>query len=355
MRGLVQAVVVGASLALVLVTVLPFIPSNAAWIRIWDFPRQQIAALLLVTLVAAFWQLEWRSLPVQLMMGLSAAALALQAYRIWPYTPLHPVQAQTVATCPDDARLRLLVANVLFSNRNADALFRHINRKSPDLILLSETDEWWESQLQSLRGAYPYSVGLARQPYGIYLLSRLELVDPQVRFLIDEYVPSIKTGARLRSGATFTMFGLHPKPPPHQDTARRDAELVIAGREAKRAGAAIVAGDLNDVAWSRTTHLFQEISGLLDPRIGRGFYSTYNANWPLLRWPLDHAFFDQSFLLNELEVLSEIGSDHFPLFISLCHKPVAGAAQDQPRPDSEDRKDADDAVKQGRERARQID
>ena len=109
---------------------------------------------------------------------------------------------------------------------------------------------------------------------------------------------------------------------------------------------------MNDVAWSHSTHLFQRISGLLDPRIGRGFYSTYNANWSLLRWPIDHAFFDQSFMLLDLQVLDDIGSDHFPLYIALCHKPGAGARQDTPHAKPQDRADANEAIEEGREQAR---
>jgi len=110
----------------------------------------------------------------------------------------------------------------------------------------------------------------------------------------------------------------------------------------------IVAGDLNDVAWSRTNRLFQEVSGLLDPRIGRGPYATFNADWPLLKWPLDHVFFEESFGLLGIAVMEDMGSDHYPLLVELCHAPNASDVQDQPQPSPSDLKAADEEVQEGR-------
>jgi endonuclease/exonuclease/phosphatase (EEP) superfamily protein YafD len=326
------------------------VPSNAAWIRIWDFPRQQIAALLLALLVVALWQSDLTAAGGLAVVALAVIALAYQAACIWPFTPLHADQAKLVETCPDDSRLHVLVANVLVTNRNSRPLLQQIQDRQPDLVLLVETDPWWASALQSLHADYPYVVSCPQEHYGMCLFSRLPLLAPQVRYLVDKRIPSIKTGVRLPAGATFTLYGLHPEPPPLEHTTERDAELLIVAREIRdERKPAVVVGDLNDVAWSRTTRLFQEISGLLDPRIGRGFYSTYNANWPLMRWPLDHAFFDQSFSLLDLQVLEHIGSDHFPLYISLCYAPARARLQDAPRPEPQDEQRAAQAIREGRQ------
>ena len=113
----------------------------------------------------------------------------------------------------------------------------------------------------------------------------------------------------------------------------------------------IVAGDLNDVAWSSTTSLFQKISGLLDPRIGRGLYATFNADWPLLKWPLDHLFASEEWTLGDFRRLDDIGSDHFPILVELCHQPEAAASQEGERPEPEDLEEAREHIEEGQEAA----
>lgn len=119
-----------------------------------------------------------------------------------------------------------------------------------------------------------------------------------------------------------------------QDSEPRDAELVVMAREvADQGGATIVAGDLNDVAWSHTTRLFQGISGLLDPRRGRGLYNTWPVRVPICRVPLDHIFFSNCFTLVELRILDDVGSDHFPVLVELQYEP--GVLSVQPEPEAE--------------------
>lgn len=102
-------------------------------------------------------------------------------------------------------------------------------------------------------------------------------------------------------------------------TAKGDAELIRAGREiAASPVPAILAGDLNDVPWNYTTQRFQEISGMGDPRVGRAFDATFWPDKPLLGWPLDHAFASEEFRLIRFDPMSDVGSDHLPLFAAFC-------------------------------------
>jgi endonuclease/exonuclease/phosphatase (EEP) superfamily protein YafD len=343
-----QLLIHGLAILCIAATLLPFHRSEAWWVRACDFPRVQIAILTAAALVAILAFTERDALSLTLAFAL-LVCLGAQLTVILPYTPLWPVEVKRSQAPAGPRTLSLMIANVLMENRNVDRLKDIIWANDPDLVLAIETDEWWCAHLEGALPHHPFRIAHPLpNTYGMMLLSRLELVHPEVRFLLKPDIPSIRTGVRLRSGEAITLYGVHPEPPSptEADTSLpRDAELVLAGREiAQSDQPTIVAGDLNDVAWSHTSRLFRRISRMLDPRVGRGMYNTFHARYWFLRWPLDHVFVSEPFLLRSLKRLPAFCSDHFPIFIAVDHVPAAGAVQEAPEPDAEDRAEAQDKL-----------
>ncbi|KAF0674501.1 endonuclease/exonuclease/phosphatase family protein [Profundibacterium mesophilum] len=246
-----------------------------------------------------------------------------------------------------------MISNVLMENRKSIDPLQIVRDDGPDLLLVVETDDWWHEKLESLDEVFPYRI---KRPldnyYGMELFSKLEHEASDVRFLLSDKIPSIRTGVRLPSGVWIDFFGIQPRPPdpdPDHDSEGRNAGLPQVAKEMRQSKrAAIVTGDMNDVAWSHTTRLFQRMSGAWDPRRGRGMISTFHAGHLLLRWPLDHIFHDNSFTLVELRRLPNIGSDHFPALAELQYEPQAEAQQDAPEADQEDREEAKEIIEEGR-------
>src|SRR5690606_20083888 len=297
------------------------IPRDEWWIRGADFPRLQILVLGFIAFVL-FLVLEhpWNWLNQLLFIGLMAA-LAYQLKMVLPYTFVWKKQLKQVKQDQLDPQrqISLMVCNVLTTNSKYHLLIEQIQIHQPDLVLTLETDQAWQNALSVIEADYPYRVPVPLDNlYGMHLYSKLELTETEVKFILSDEIPSIHTQVTLASGNQVQLYCLHPKPPSPteaKDSTLRDAELLIVGDQIKDLDeSCIVMGDLNDVAWSRTTRLFQRISGLLDPRVGRHFVNTFHANYPLLRWSLDHIFHSTDFALVHMERLPNIGSDHFPVY-----------------------------------------
>jgi endonuclease/exonuclease/phosphatase (EEP) superfamily protein YafD len=309
-------------LLVIVATALPIWRTSRWWVRLCDFPRFQIA-LLAAALIASTIVLRWplTIYETSLLVAVGVAGLWELSW-IWRYLRCAPVEVKQSTSGRNAHCVSLLTTNVLQSSKDSETLQRIITEADPDILLAVETDEWWCSRLSDgLRSRYPHHISHPlSNGYGLTLYSRLELVEPSVRFLIDEAIPSIKTSVRLRSGAVTDLYGLHPKPPaPLQDSAQRDTELLVVGSEISRTRRpAIVLGDLNDVAWSPTTSKFKRVGGLLDPRRGRGFFNTYPAALPGLRYPLDYVFHTPHFTVQKMRVLPRFASDHLPLLVVLC-------------------------------------
>lgn len=309
--------------AIILFSLVPLV-RNDNWIfRVFEYPRAQKLFINLILLVAfcLVAPLDSRH-QIIFVCALSLNALYL-SYQVWPYTLIAPLQLKRSRDTAGGRRFKLFIANVYQENRNVRACLDAVKKHSPDLILLVETDEIWKRQLDAeLKATYRQSVGYPLDnTYGMLLYSKFELVDAKVKYLIEPDVPSIHARIKLPNGHTFRLYGLHPQPPVPQENPRsseRDAEILSVAKEVKGLSEpVIVAGDMNDVAWSYTTELFLKVSKLLDPRRGRGFFNTFNAHYWFLRWPLDHVFCSEHFHLVNLQRLPAIGSDHFPILIEL--------------------------------------
>lgn len=333
-------------------TFLPFVRCDYWMIRCWDFPRIQlfIFGLALFPFLFHFSFNDGSRGPDWIVIGMLTIAVGALGFWIWPYTKLHPKQ---VLAGEGKTGIRLLVSNVLMSNRESGKLIALIREKQPDLFVALETDKWWNDKLADVADDYPHSVELPQEDtYGMVLRSRIELIDPTVEYIIRKCIPSVHFKVKLADGSIVRLHAVHPKPPfPDEDetSTDRDAELLIVGKRAKEhGGPTIVLGDLNDVAWSHTTRMFQRISGLLDPRVGRGLFSTFHAWHWFMRWPLDHVFISDHFRVRCLERLPSIGSDHFPMLADLSFEPGGAYEQETPDPDSGDKEEADEKISAAR-------
>ena len=334
------------------------IPRDEWWFRGTDFPRLQILALgTIAFLFLLFWNTPW-DMTRQVIFALLIAAMAYQLKMVLPYTFIWKKQvAQVRPEQLDPSRqISMIVSNVLTPNDQYHLLLAEIEQYQPDLVLTLETDQTWQNELSVIEKNYPYRVPVPLDNlYGMHLYSKLELKDIEVKFILSDEIPSIHTTVILRSGQPVQLYCLHPKPPSPteaKDSTLRDAELLIVGDQIKDLDeSCIVMGDLNDVAWSRTTRLFQRISGLLDPRVGRKYVNTFHADYKFLRWSLDHIFHSTDFALVDMKRLPHMGSDHFPVYVVLQTGRIFEQIQEELEQTEEDEQEAQEAIQEGIEKA----
>ncbi len=268
---------------------------------------------------------------------------------ILSYTRWHRREVPDADPASNGTTISLLTANVLTPNRRVSDLLRLIRQWEPDVVLTLESDSWWEEQLAELRETYPHTVSRPLDNlYGMHLFSRLPLIDPQVQFLVEPDVPSIHTLIELPDGQLVRAHFLHPAPPSpteNDESTERDAELLVVAKTITDfRHPVLVAGDLNDVAWSATSRLFRKISTLLDPRVGRGLLNTFHAGIPVVRFPLGHIFVSSHFLVRRLQRLPAFGSDHFPIFAKFLLVPPEQGGTSELQADPEDRAEAREAI-----------
>ncbi|RXS41971.1 endonuclease [Idiomarina sp. 29L] len=345
-----EIIYLSLAILLAVLTLAPLSWSQVWWIRGLDFPRLQLSVVLSTLLVVGFVVIrDWTSVTA-VAMGLIIGCLVCQLWWVVPYTVFFPKEVKALNKREAGGRLRLMTANVLTPNRNSDDLIQLVRDYTPDVLVTLESDAWWGKQLEAIEENYPHTVKVPLDNlYGMHLYSRLPLSDVSVEYLIEDDKPSIHCFIELPTGQKVKAHFVHPAPPSpteNEESEERDGELLLVARQVEPdKHPTIVTGDLNDVAWSRTTLLFRKVSGLLDPRVGRGMFNTFHADYWFARWPLDHIFHSHHFALVSMTRLPGFGSDHFPLLTELALAPGENGINDGPSPDEEDKEAADEIVK----------
>jgi endonuclease/exonuclease/phosphatase (EEP) superfamily protein YafD len=328
-----------------LMTFLPLVKNDYWTFRILEYPRVQKLIIGVALVVGCIAAKEWIGQWFWWLLVVSVVCNAYLIGKIFPYTALSPKEMKRVPLGNTQNELKLFTSNVLQDNQQYERLLQQIANADPDVVFLVETDSGWEMAMRALEKNYPYTL---KRPlsntYGLLFYSRLPLRNGMIRFLAEEDIPSVRTTVVLPSGVEVQLYGLHPKPPVPQEartSTAKDKELMkVAFEVEKQDKPCVVVGDLNDVAWSYVTELFRKVSGLLDPRRGRGFYSTFSANHWWMRFPLDYIFCSSHFGLVSMKRMPHNGSDHFAMFIHLQYQPKLKAAQEEPQADAQEKKDA---------------
>lgn len=273
--------------------------------------RPHYAAALLV--YATVYLLAHRVRSAAIFFAFAAINAAVLAPRFSPHE-----------TAPAGApHLKLLAANVLTSNRNHAALIELVAREQPDVIALLEVNDTWLAALAPLTTTHPYMLRESRSDnFGIALFSRLPLTDPKIRYFGPAEVPSLQATLTL-GGRVIELLATHPLPPGGADNLLlRDHQLTAIARWSSASPhPVIVLGDLNCTPWSPAFRNLLREGALHDTGFG------LTPTWPVSPWwlriPLDHCLTSRHFAAVDHLIGPDIGSDHFPVLVTLALPPVA--------------------------------
>ncbi len=281
--------------------ITPFLPATGLthwFFRTADFVRlQSIAIEIILLILVLIFEEDYNWFQYILILGL-LVAFVYQLIKVIPYTKL---KKRRDTSSESDGMVSILAVNVLQTNTQFDKLIHIIKEYDADLVLTMESNKDWENALIDIEDVYPFSVKVPMENlYGMHLYSKHKLKNVSTQFQVEDDIPSIYFEYSINGKVSILFACLHPAPPSpteNETSKEQDAELMLTGKYIRSLDKpCVVCGDMNDVVWSRTTRLFKKMTKMIDPRVGRGFFATYHADYRLMRFPLDHLFITEGFI-----------------------------------------------------------
>lgn len=311
------------SVIVLVVSALPFVPNQHWLFRVWDFGRIQLLMLLLLLFLFSFIWITDTSSVLVLIQSLLFIFIGYNCWVLAPYTKIYKIRENKSNSVQIKKEVSIVSVNVYQFNTQYDKLIGLVRSVAPDIVLTMESNADWENGLKPLEKEFTYLHKMTfENTYGMHFYSKLKIIKATTHYFVADDIPSFEIVLETKEKKRFTFFGVHPPPPSpteEENSKERDGELLSVAKKVNESKyPVIVSGDFNNVAWANSSVLFKKKSGLIDPRIGRGFVSTFHAKYRLLRFPIDLFFHSETIFINEFKTLTPIGSDHLPLFCKFC-------------------------------------
>jgi len=318
---------------------------TADFVRLQSLFIQLVLLLLLIYFEEKFTVFSWA-----LSAGL-AAGMLYQLFKVFPYSSLFPRKKSQAAS---EGHVSILAGNVLQTNTCYPDFLNEIKRFDPDLVLTMESNKAWENCLSEIEKEYPFTVKVPLENfYGMHVYSKKELQNVEVKYQVEADKPSIFFDFPVNGEQSIFFCCLHPAPPSpteNETSKERDAELMLTGKIIREQDKpTVVCGDMNDVVWSRTTRLFKKLTDMVDPRVGRGFYSTYHAGYFFLRFPLDHLFHTKDLYVGKMVRAKNFGSDHFAMYYEIHYTKKAQTPKNHTL-NGEEKEEIEELIEDGKNR-----
>lgn len=339
----------------ILLLVVSFLPKfkNQHWLfRVWDFGKIQLTVILLLTFFAAFFLEEYSPL-FYLFQIVLLGTILYHLIVLAKYTPLYPRKIHQKSE-ETSKTIKIISANVYLYNEKYNLFISLIKKNDPDIFMTMESDEKWGNALQVLEEIYPHQIKVPLDnTYGMHFYSKFKINKYDVHYFVADDIPSIEAHIQSDDGYKFIFFGIHPPPPSpteEQTSKERDGDLLSVAKAVQKTDhPVLVIGDFNNVAWSYSSILFKKESELIDPRIGRGFVSTYHAKYKLLRFPIDLMFHSKEIFIEKLDTLEPFGSDHLPIICEFhIDKKDSKQEEEVEKSDAEEKKEAEELINEGK-------
>lgn len=253
----------------------------------------------------------------------NGAALAMAAGSLTRPTGPPPSDAKTPG-------VRVMTFNLLFSNRDLEALRRCIAHAQPDLLLLQEAGRYWRAALGTLEDRYPYRLDLNQtgrfdEDHGVMLFSRHPILHARQHPL---------AGMPDRLGAALVDVAGHPlwaasvhimKPTGRWRQRLQQQQLrTLAAWISTLEAPVVVGGDFNATLYMPQMQRFVGTAGLgpdHQARPWRGILAgTFPASLSLLGLKIDHVMV-RDLVIRRASTLHCAGSDHLPVVVDLAHPP----------------------------------